>query len=237
MHVAAGNVCAMAASGSTRVVLEIGKKRVFASAIDWPGWVRSARGEAEALDALLDHAPRFAGVVPRSLGFVIPSDVAQLEVIERLPGDGSTEFGVPGAAASVESLPLPDVQLRRALALLEAAWKTFDAAVKAANGTELRKGPRGGGRDLAKIVDHVTDAERAYLAKLGSRTPDDESAAALRKAIGATLTARAGDEPVPNPRNTRSLWSPRYFVRRTAWHALDHAWEIEDRQLRDVSGA
>jgi hypothetical protein len=24
-------------------------------------------------------------------------------------------------------------------------------------------------------------------------------------------------------------WLPRYFVRRVAWHALDHAWEIEDR--------
>jgi hypothetical protein len=24
-------------------------------------------------------------------------------------------------------------------------------------------------------------------------------------------------------------WPPRYAARRIAWHALDHAWEIEDR--------
>jgi hypothetical protein len=221
----------MATHEPIRVVLEVGKKRVFASAIDWPGWVRSARSEDEALDALLAYAPRFARLLPRALAFEAPSDRAQLDVIERLPGDGSTEFGVPGAAASVEAEPVPDDDLRRELALLDAGWKAFDAAVEQTRGAELRKGPRGGGRDLDKIADHVVEAERAYLAQLGSRSPDDRSAAALRDAIRATLTARARNEPIPNPRNTRSPWSPRYFTRRTVWHALDHCWEIEDRRL------
>jgi hypothetical protein len=32
-----------------------------------------------------------------------------------------------------------------------------------------------------------------------------------------------GTPPVPKG------WPPRYAARRIAWHALDHAWEIEDR--------
>jgi hypothetical protein len=42
------------------------------------------------------------------------------------------------------------------------------------------------------------------------------------------VRARGGDPP-ENPRRRSPYWSPRYFVRRSAWHALDHAWEIEDR--------
>ncbi len=28
-----------------------------------------------------------------------------------------------------------------------------------------------------------------------------------------------------------ALWTARSFVRRVAWHTLDHTWEIEDRIL------
>jgi len=34
--------------------LEIGKKRIVACALDWPGWARSARTEELALAALMD---------------------------------------------------------------------------------------------------------------------------------------------------------------------------------------
>ena len=44
-----------------------------------------------------------------------------------------------------------------------------------------------------------------------------------------TLEARARGEEPDEPNKVRSRWGPRYFVRRSAWHALDHAWEIEDR--------
>jgi hypothetical protein len=53
--------------------------------------------------------------------------------------------------------------------------------------------------------------------------------AGVRATALETLTARGSGEPVPNPSTARTLWSIRYFVRRSAWHALDHAWEIEDR--------
>jgi hypothetical protein len=102
----------------------------------------------------------------------------------------------------------------------------LDRAAAAAEGQALTKGPRGGGRDLGKIVAHVREAEGGYLSALGSRPPKDGE---TRGAIERVLRARARRDPPERVPRSGKLWSPRYFVRRTAWHALDHAWEIEDR--------
>ena len=219
-----------------RVVLEVAPKRSFASAVDWPGWSRGGRTPDDALRALLDYAPRYAAVAKRAkLAFRPPATVRGLEVVERQTGSGGTEFGVPGVPAAAEDEVVSAADLRRLLALLDASWATFDAAARKARGVELAKGPRGGGRDLAKIVDHVREAEVAYLGQLGSRSPSgrEESAkepmARLRATFREALTAVSNGQPVADPRNTKRPWSPRYSVRRSAWHALDHAWEIEDR--------
>ena len=84
------------------------------------------------------------------------------------------------------------------------------------------------------MIGHVLEAELAYLGQLGSRPPErtsdpEHALRAVRKAFLATLHARVAGEPLPNPRNTKRPWSPRYAVRRSAWHSLDHAWELEDR--------
>jgi hypothetical protein len=82
---------------------------------------------------------------------------------------------------------------------------------------------------VPKIIEHVREAEGAYVAQLGSKVSGSLSMDELRNAFIAALTARAaGDEP-PNPNKVRKRWLPRYAVRRSAWHALDHAWEIQDR--------
>jgi hypothetical protein len=101
--------------------------------------------------------------------------------------------------------------------------------VAASAPAELRKGPRGGGRDRDKIVDHVVGAEAAYARKLGikHRQPAHDDTAgidALRADILSVLRAPSDGEP-PVPKG----WLPRYAARRIAWHVLDHAWEIEDR--------
>ena len=211
-----------------RVVLEVAPKRTFASALDWPGWSRSGRTEDDALRALLEYGPRFAEVARRAgLPFRVPSSVRSLEIVERLPGGGVTEFGAPGKAAAAEEAPTSATDLDRLRALMAAAWATFDHSAKRARGVELATGPRGGGRDAAKIVDHVRDAEVAYLGKLGSRAP--ASVEELRATFTQALTAVATGQPVVNPSKTRKRWPPRYAVRRAAWHVLDHAWEIEDR--------
>jgi hypothetical protein len=219
-----------------RIAIEEAPRRSFASALDWPGWSRSAKTPDGALDALVAAGPRYAAVARRAgLSFDPPAGTGALEVVERLPGGGGTEFGVPSVAARAEDAAPDADELDRFTAILRAAWETFDTVAAAAVGVELATGPRGGGRTLEKIVEHVRDAEVAYLGQLGSRPPaamgedPDHALTHVHEAFLATLGARVRGEPLPNPRRTRTPWTPRYAVRRTAWHALDHAWEIEDR--------
>jgi hypothetical protein len=217
------------------VILEVAAKRSFASALDWPGWSRSGRSPDDAIDALVAYGPRYGAVAKRAgERFDPPADREAVDVVERVRGSGGTEFGVPGAAAKAEEAPFPD-DAERLIRLLGAAWATFDEALAASEGRRLRTGPRGGGRDQARMLDHVVEAERAYLSKLGMRPPagGERDAAVrmtiLREAFLEALTALAAGEPVPSPNRTQKLWSPRYAIRRSAWHTLDHAWEIEDR--------
>ena len=82
------------------------------------------------------------------------------------------------------------------------------------------------------MAGHVLEAEIAYLGALGSKPPKasaKDEMAEVRTTALATLDAVVHGRPIEHPRNTQRPWSPRYFVRRSAWHALDHAWEIEDR--------
>src|SRR5579871_6911528 len=133
------------------VILERGTKRVFASALDWPGWCRSGKDEAGALDALADYADRYRPVARRAgARFPAAAGTRAFTIIEQLRGSATTDFGAPGAIAAVEwDAPTP-AQARRLAALLEAAWATLDEIAAAAPAT-LRKGPRGGGRDRDAI--------------------------------------------------------------------------------------
>ena len=220
------------------VYLEIGAKRTFAGAVEWPGWCRSGKTPDEALEALVAYAPRYAkAVTGTKLAVPKPRSVDELEVVERVKGNATTDFGAPGVPPAADERPLSASDLKRQAALLEACWASFESAWrKAAKArVELTKGPRGGGRDLPKMWDHVIEADVAYLGGLGSREPrlPGATAEARMAAVHETeleaLEARARGKPIANPRQTKRLWLPRYFVRRSAWHALDHAWEIEDR--------
>ena len=209
------------------VYLEIGQKRVFASAMDWPGWTRSGKNEQAALEGLASYAQRYAAV-PKAARIEFPSDLPNFKVVERVDGNATTDFGAPGIPASSDARPLSSAEAERVCALLVASWKVFDAVVANAP-AELRKGPRGGGRDRDKIADHVIDAESAYTPRLGLRlkTPrrdDPAGVRAWRKAIVDTIRGSAG-----SPQTGEKRWPPRYVARRMAWHLLDHAWEIEDR--------
>jgi hypothetical protein len=217
-----------------RIYLERGQKRTFACALDWPGWCRSGKTEDEAVERLLAYAPRYARVAKAAnVPFNAPSAEASVEIVHRLKGGGGTDFGVPGAAPKEDAEPLRGKELARQQALMEASWKAFDAAAKSAKGRTLKTGPRGGGRSVAKMTGHVLEAEVAYLAMLGSRLDKprarENGMASVRRQSLAALDAVTNGRPVANPRNTKRPWSPRYYVRRSGWHALDHAWEIEDR--------
>src|SRR5260370_34346127 len=208
------------------IYLEVGRKRVFASALDWAGWTRAGKDEKLAIEAMLAYLPRYA-IVAKTARIEFPTEVA-FKVVERVKGNATTDFGAPGMPASSDAKALSAAEAERICALLNTSWKVFDKVVANAP-VELRKGPRGGGRDRDKIADHVIDAESAYTPKLGLKlsTPKRDDAAAVaatRKAIlDAIRTSAAG------PQTGEKSWPPRYAARRMAWQLLDHAWEIEDR--------
>jgi hypothetical protein len=209
-------------AAKTRVFLEIGTKLVFASAADWPGWSRSGKTDEAALEKLAAYAPRYA-LVAKLAHIEMPEDATKFDVVERMKGGGGTDFGVPSLPAKAEEKNLSAAEAERIGSLLAACWRYLDK-VRAKAPAELRKGPRGGGRDRDKMFVHVVESEHGYSRPMGLRIkpadPDDAaSIRALRKQILATL----GD-PIPDAK-----WPAAYAARRIAWHALDHAWEMEDR--------
>src|SRR4029077_821502 len=112
------------AAAPIRVVIETGSKRTFASAADWPGWARSGRDETAALETLVAYAPRYASVVSRSrLGFASPADRSGLQVIERLRGNATTDYGAPGVPANVDATVVGALDLARLRTLLGAGWR------------------------------------------------------------------------------------------------------------------
>ena len=211
------------------VYLEIAPKRTFACSVDWPGWCRSGRDEGDALERLADYADRYAPVVARA-GLKLPKSAVDFDVVERKRGSASTEFGALDGPASADARALTKAQAERLAAIVEASWATLDD-VAAHSPASLRKGPRGGGRDRDKMLQHVLGAEVSYIRKLGLKIR--EPAVDDRKAIAAERAAvlevlRAARKPAPEL--STKPWPYRYAARRIAWHVLDHAWEMEDRR-------
>ena len=219
-----------------RVMLESGKKkRMVACAFDWPGWDRSARISDDAVAVLESYRSRFAAVADlagygdefRALG--------DLEVVESIDGIGMTDYyGVSGRPATAEHDAMTDADVERKLALLKAAWQTFDRAAERVS-PELRKGPRGGGRDKAKIIQHANGAEiHEFAPKVGVKVPmetrDDPAALAAYRSDFADAIRDHHERGV----QARS-WQLQFLIRRCAWHMLDHAWELEDRDLTGAS--
>lgn len=215
----------MPAASRVRVALECGRTWTFATAVDWPGWCRRAKtaaGQEAAVDALWQYADRYATVL-RAAGLLSAKQrfpAGQAEIIGSVAGNATTDFGAPGIPGPWDKDPLDAKEKRRRTDVLQACWDAFDRVV-ADSAATLVKGPRGGGRDRDQIADHVRDAERAYARKLGVKLPPRTPWPEQREAIVTTIAETAGDA---------GGWPVRYGINRAAWHVLDHAWEIEDKQ-------
>ena len=217
------------------IYLETSAKWSYAVAVGWPGWARHAKGDGDPIAELTACAPRYRAAL--AAGGVEFEPPGQLQIVAVVEGDMGTEWGVPSIITDYDREPLTATEAERQVTILRAAWAAFDRAARAAEGHELRKGPRGGGRDLGRLLDHCLQADRVYLSKLGSRKPrvasDDwfEIEAAMRETAVEAFRARASRRPVLEPSRAQQLWPPRWYARYVSWHALVHAWELEDRRL------
>jgi hypothetical protein len=211
------------------VTIEHTPKKSFATAADWPGWSRSGKTEALAIEALAAYAERYAAIADaEGRRFAAHPGLEDFEVVERHEGSAGTAYGVPSHPTEHDARPTDADESARLAGLVRAAWELFDRTAAAAP-EELRKGPRGGGRNTSKVVGHVMDADRAYAGQIGIKVndfaPDDQPAIeSMRSAMVEVLRAARDGEPLAGRR-----WPARYAAHRIAWHALDHAWEIEDR--------
>ncbi|MDQ3696016.1 MAG: hypothetical protein M3464_20710 [Chloroflexota bacterium] len=215
-----------------RVMLEIGPrgKQVVAVAPDWPGLERGAKTAEAAIERLRSYLPRYATVAKRAgmeAAFAASTTVA---VVERYPGTGSTDFwGISFAFSGIDGQDVSSDELERELTLMRACWACFDD-VRWRVSAEMRKGPRGGGRDRDQIVRHTVATEADWAKKLGVLTPQgatltDEGLNAHRDAYCTAIRAFHSQGKMAR------TWPLRYLIRHTAYHMMDHAWEMEDKDL------
>jgi hypothetical protein len=218
-----------------RTVIERGPKgkKAVAFAVDWPGWSRGARTPELALEVLESYRERYRPIAVAA-GMAGELDAAgPLEVVEDRVGPGSTDFwGISFAPSSLEQEPMDDGELDRKLELLRACWGFFDATAARVS-AELRKGPRGGGRDRDRIIGHVVRVESLDFAKrLGLQVPDEGPPLTptglrdYREQYVATMRAYNAGEG-----SRMRTWNLPFLVRHTAFHAMDHAWEMADKDL------
>ena len=215
-----------------RVMLEIGPKgkQVVAVAPDWPGLSRGAKTEEAAIERLQAYLPRYAPVAKLAGMDAEFAASTTIDVVEHYPGTGSTDFwGISFAFSSIDRQAMSSEELERELTLMQACWAFFDE-VRSRVSAEMQKGPRGGGRDRDRIVRHTFGMERDWAEGLGVHTPEgamltDEGLQAHRDAYCDAIRAFQ-----PQGKMARN-WPLRYLIRHTAFHTLDHAWEMEDKDL------
>lgn len=215
-----------------RVTLEIGPKgkQVAAVAPDWPGLERGAKTEDAAIARLQSYLPRYAQVAKLAGMDGAFAAITTVDVVEHYPGTGSTDFwGISFAFSSIDLQVISSEELERELTLMQACWAFFDN-VRFRVSAEMQKGPRGGGRDRDHIVRHTLAAEQDWAKKLGLHTLDganltDEVLSAHRYAYCSAIRAFHSGGKMAR------TWPLRYLIRHTAYHTLDHAWEMEDKDL------
>jgi hypothetical protein len=215
------------------VALEVGPKgkRVVAVATDWPGLERSGDSAESAIAKLRTYIPRYTMVTKLAglnVQFTASKDV---EVVEQYPGVGSTDFwGISFAFSSIDGRKMSAKELQRELALMRACWTFFDD-VRARVSSEMKKGPRGGGRDRDRIVRHVSGVEQDWAKKLGLKTSDDDVVTDAKGLKAFRETYCEAIRTYDSEGRMARTWPLRYLIRHTAFHTMDHAWEMEDKDL------
>jgi len=217
-----------------RTVVERGPKgkKAVAFAIDWPGWSRGAKTADLALATLESYRRRYRPIALKA-GMAKDFDAAgRLRVIEDRVGTSSTDFwGISFSPSASELGPMGRAEIDRKIKLLRACWAFFDGVAGRVS-AEMRKGPRGGGRDRDRIIRHTIRTESEEFAKrVGLRIPEEgalkpDALVAYRNAYVAALRAYNSGKG-----KRMQSWTLPFLIRHSAFHVMDHAWEMEDKDL------
>jgi hypothetical protein len=212
-------------------------KRWVAVAADWPGLERGGKSENEAVEKLARYVPRYLRVAKRVGLDAELAGQTEVEIIGRYPGVGSTDFwGISFAPSPLDREPFDAPSFDRQVRLLRAAWAEFDSTAARVS-AELRPGVRGGGRSRDQIIRHVLGTEGGDFSKrvkAKSELDDLLTPGGLDhhrdRFVDAMRAWYAEGKPLGN-------WTVPYLLRHTAYHALDHAWEMQDRDLTNEASA
>ena len=186
--------------------------------------------------ALVAYAPRYA-TVAREAGLAIepPDSVAAFEVIERLDGSATTDFGALSRVTDDDRRPLTAPEIDRLTRLLSACWLAFDAALARIPAATRSVKPKAR-RSPAAMRQHLLETDVMHLSAFGPayRKPPPEAIDRLepqtRAALVQAIEALPTGPPVQSIRRYGFDWTPRFAIRRSAWHALDHAWQLDDER-------
>ena len=221
-----------------RLTLEVGPKdkKVAAVAPDWPGLERGAKIGEAAIETLRSYLSRYANVAKLAGMEAEYAAISEVDVVEQYKGTGSTDFwGISFAFSSIDRQQMTSEDLERDLTLMQACWTFFDD-VRGRVSAVLHKGSRGGGRDRERIVGHVAGVEQDWARKVGVRTPEDaivtdsDGLKEYRDAYCAAIRTFHSEGKMAR------TWPLRYLIRHTAYHTMDHAWEMEDKDLAGAVG-
>lgn len=218
-----------------RLTLEIGPKgkKVAAVAPDWPGLERGAKTSEDAIERLRSYIPRYSHVAKLAKMEAEFDTIKNFDVVEQYPGTGSTDFwGISFAFSSIDKQGMSGDELERALMLMQACWAFFDH-VRGRVSAEMQKGARGGGRDRDHIVRHTLYTEQDWAKMIGVLTPDDAmlTGKGLKAHRDAYCQAIRDYHSQSRLAGKMAKWPLRFLIRHTAFHTLDHAWEMEDKDL------
>lgn len=225
---------------AVRTVIERGPKgkRSVAFSLDWPGWSRGAKSADDAVETLESYRARYRPVA-RLAKMAREFDAAgPLEIVEDRVGPGSTDFwGISFAPSSAELGPMSQAELERGITLLRACWAFFDDVATRVS-PEMRKGPRGGGRDRDRIIRHTIRTESEDFARqVGLRIPEEAALTPEGLRLHRQTYVEAMREYNAGEGKRMRSWTLPFLIRHSAFHNLDHAWEMEDKDLTEQDDA
>ena len=211
------------------------KRRSLAQAQGWLGWLRTGKDDASALQDLFSTSTRYALVANRAgVPFSAPHALSDFTIVDRVAGNSVTDFGAPGVLTMWDTDPWQVEEIDQCTRLLQACWAIWDETYQAIPSV-LQQTIPARGRSPFEMRLHMIETDLMHLSAFGpaAKKADpkrlDEQESEARQQIILGLQAIVPGQQITAQRRYGFDWTTRFAVRRSAWHALEHAWDLQDR--------